>query len=451
MITWSNNWISKWESSWSILSKICVSNSANGYELYKGLVKKQNTYRIYADYKHCFVITPNIDSELFVKSLDFNLNEYLKMESSELLGPFYTNVLDNLYFQMFYDTGLKFCPDCIKNGYHSMFHQLTFLDQCLIHNIKLKKNCPQCSKNIPYNFSMQAYQTGYRCQCGYKLYDKIVTDSIFDWFEFDMDYYFTPFKKYKDSSGFIILPNSFSAHSLGLEKFNSESINVIKNMFLNKEIDFKQYYCSLNQNKTQEIKKHYLSETIYHQALKTVKHHLKRKYKIKSSQLEFYSKKSNIQYKYHVLNSDDEKYKKKQILSCNHVWTINSYAFFLWLRESEVTEDKFYSYKVFTNDNDYSFRLPILNIIDIMVNKIFAYYNPISKLYFNLMLRLAILLLLSRFIQCKEEVLKFKDDYANSLEILLNSNYHNIDSLFYYNYIALIKGNSYRLYFLKSD
>lgn len=39
------------------------------------------------------------------------------------------------------DKRIRYCPSCIIQGYHSVHHQLTFLDECLIHKEKLRYLC----------------------------------------------------------------------------------------------------------------------------------------------------------------------------------------------------------------------------------------------------------------------------------------------------------------------
>lgn len=59
------------------------------------------------------------------------------------------------------------CPICISQGFHSLYHQVVFLDICLIHNVKLIDRCPSCNNPIPYTFHANPYLFGFKCGCGY--------------------------------------------------------------------------------------------------------------------------------------------------------------------------------------------------------------------------------------------------------------------------------------------
>lgn len=45
---------------------------------------------------------------------------------------------------------LRFCPSCLASGYHSIFHQMTFFEECPIHNEKLRTKCSYCNANFVY-------------------------------------------------------------------------------------------------------------------------------------------------------------------------------------------------------------------------------------------------------------------------------------------------------------
>lgn len=62
--------------------------------------------------------------------------------------------IDNRFFQDFnildgiFDIRFRYCPVCMKNGYHSFFHQLTYMDTCFIH--KKVPLCYRCSCSETY-------------------------------------------------------------------------------------------------------------------------------------------------------------------------------------------------------------------------------------------------------------------------------------------------------------
>ncbi|MBX3234697.1 MAG: hypothetical protein KF814_00975 [Nitrospiraceae bacterium] len=63
---------------------------------------------------------------------------------------------------------LRICPKCVKNGFHTPFHQLIFIPDCPLHQIPLLEVCGDCGKPTPqYSLSKQACSTPYGCaECG---------------------------------------------------------------------------------------------------------------------------------------------------------------------------------------------------------------------------------------------------------------------------------------------
>lgn len=45
---------------------------------------------------------------------------------------------------------LRYCPSCLENGYHSIFHQLSFFEKCPIHDEKLTTTCSHCKTDFKY-------------------------------------------------------------------------------------------------------------------------------------------------------------------------------------------------------------------------------------------------------------------------------------------------------------
>ena len=127
------------------------------------ILYKAETDRTYVNYQDCFVLTPKVELSLLSKSLKIDLDSHCKEVSKELLGPFYVKTRNDSYYLSIYESDLKYCPICMKHGFHSVFHQLTFFDKCLIHGVDLLDNCPNCFKKIPYKFKMSSYQRGYTC------------------------------------------------------------------------------------------------------------------------------------------------------------------------------------------------------------------------------------------------------------------------------------------------
>ena len=72
----------------------------------------------------------------------------------------------NLYFHNI----LRICPECIKIGYHSIFHQFSLVHRCPFHNVSLVEGCPKCSKVMYYTLSDKETKEPFRCKCGHLLF-----------------------------------------------------------------------------------------------------------------------------------------------------------------------------------------------------------------------------------------------------------------------------------------
>lgn len=65
---------------------------------------------------------------------------------------------------------LRYCPECIKNGYHSPLYQMLWLVKCPIHHEPLIQNCPACGKSLSLSLANENFQTPYGCRCKYVLW-----------------------------------------------------------------------------------------------------------------------------------------------------------------------------------------------------------------------------------------------------------------------------------------
>jgi len=58
---------------------------------------------------------------------------------------------------------LRFCPVCLKQGYHSVVFQYKDIEKCPIHNVDLESRCPECSYPIDVSLPNTSLMDGYRC------------------------------------------------------------------------------------------------------------------------------------------------------------------------------------------------------------------------------------------------------------------------------------------------
>lgn len=173
-LTWNNNWISDFESPWSIFEKIKYANAATKNDIFKlfGKEKILKKKTILGNKNHDLYLLSAFEEHHFIQLLGFSLksyNKYILEQTSGFLqnGTFVElkkDVCENPYWRK----TLTLCLECIKDGYHSILHQFDLIDHCPFHNTPLYEYCPGCDMKIPYELSDRFMSSPYVCSCGYK-------------------------------------------------------------------------------------------------------------------------------------------------------------------------------------------------------------------------------------------------------------------------------------------
>jgi hypothetical protein len=57
----------------------------------------------------------------------------------------------------------RYCPKCLKRGYHGVLHQLEPLQQCPIHGSWLETECANCHQPSPYLLNARLLDAPFRC------------------------------------------------------------------------------------------------------------------------------------------------------------------------------------------------------------------------------------------------------------------------------------------------
>jgi hypothetical protein len=65
---------------------------------------------------------------------------------------------------------LRYCPDCLRTGYHTLLHQLPWFARCPWHGVGLRTSCGGCGRAVD---TRADWQQGYDlvCDCGYPCVD----------------------------------------------------------------------------------------------------------------------------------------------------------------------------------------------------------------------------------------------------------------------------------------
>jgi hypothetical protein len=161
-ICWRAQWVNKYESLWSLIRKFAILNFASARDV-KGIFARDRTEQPRSKPSCRF------DGDLrFFGSLDpVRLARVLNLSESvlrEALVDYYVKRREALHVSA---DVLRFCPACLKNGFHSAMYQLLFVKNCPLHGDSLRSHCQACSlRHVPYTLSsaVNAGSAGC-CQC----------------------------------------------------------------------------------------------------------------------------------------------------------------------------------------------------------------------------------------------------------------------------------------------
>ncbi|WP_455542540.1 hypothetical protein [Intestinibacter sp.] len=216
MHTWNNDWIWQYQSVWCTVERIKYSNSINGNELKKYLNAKSVKKTIY-DLDNIYTSKYRFDKEKLVSLCGKNIFLILNDEIKETLGCV-SNFLD---IEKYIVTDLRICPECIKYGYHSIFHQLNLFKRCLFHDSSLMVRCPKCGESYSYNLRYDITR-GFICKCGYNY---LKTTNSFDLINI-----------WNQNSTINYDINTF--YNIRNNKFFFSSFNFFINRYVNKNLDY---------------------------------------------------------------------------------------------------------------------------------------------------------------------------------------------------------------------
>jgi hypothetical protein len=176
-ITWNHGWISPYESLWGIFEKFKFANCATVKDIYRlygtDYVKNLKSQTIGRPHRDC--IRPSgLDHDLIKSAFTQSLLQINERNIDRLIGVLpsrprnrYSYIRNELFF----------CPECMKSGFHSLFHQFKLLHECPYHQIPLGKGCPNCKKTHAFELTDETTQEPFRCLCGYSFLDTIVEKS----------------------------------------------------------------------------------------------------------------------------------------------------------------------------------------------------------------------------------------------------------------------------------
>lgn len=72
---------------------------------------------------------------------------------------------------------VKVCLACAKMGYHSVLHEVQWIDHCPIHGLRLIESCPTCGRRMVHTSSKRLGETAITFPCGHRWTSAVVNHS----------------------------------------------------------------------------------------------------------------------------------------------------------------------------------------------------------------------------------------------------------------------------------
>lgn len=176
---WNRNWIHSYISNWCIFERFKFSNALSNYDILNIFGNEHiHTIKHIANagyYVRDLTSLAGIDEKKSIDLLGVNLNrrDTLVLKKFEpLIGTSHN---------YFINKHVTYCPNCIKSGFHSIFHQLNLFKNCIFHpNTALIDSCEKCDTLLGEYLLSNNPNPPFTCKCGTSLLDSANVISIFN-------------------------------------------------------------------------------------------------------------------------------------------------------------------------------------------------------------------------------------------------------------------------------
>lgn len=126
--TWKKSWEVPYESLWGRSEKIRAANCLEPNQMDKLIRQSSNT--------------PMNKLVYVSEHAIFRNRKYSIIEDSVYTLDHPNEMSKQLLRDLCLDTKVRYCAQCMKYGYHSLYHQARFLDHCFLHeNTRLEYRC----------------------------------------------------------------------------------------------------------------------------------------------------------------------------------------------------------------------------------------------------------------------------------------------------------------------
>lgn len=417
MFAWKINWIWENESFWGIINKLKYANYADDCDILN-IISNSNYPTV--DDKKFILSNCKFDYNKLSSILGLDIASKLEKEVANVLLPFhnesfcmsksYSNKTSGKWFR----SELHYCPECIKLGYHSLYHQYSFNDKCFIHKMQLQSCCPKCGANIPFSINKNKNNKAFSCKCGYKLFNEPI-HSAYDIWETKM--HKVTHMERREGIFSILIP---SCHTTKETILNSSTADMIMDLCTNDLIKQPTYkFCVLTNKKVSSCftlkdsrSDPFNLDEIYWSAVKTAERHIRKSMNIK--------KIKKIHHLYQIDHSID-------------YFGVQTTAYFAWIRCIEGLTDLQYIHNKSTanlrnhpRSNDWGVKTVFNELITLDAlelkyekeHKMFIFHNVIYRIMVERLLNSYMIhlnLIIKEFFSIKDMTLQnYFDQYKQS-------------------------------------
>jgi len=152
---WRDDWSSGFDSAYSLLMKFALLNQITAKEIARIFVS-QNCGK-----RSVICRRPNVDlrdSSVFDRPL---LEGIFRISDDQLRAAFLLDLLPSSSLHS--SESLRWCGQCLQQGFHSCLFQIAATAYCPIHQVALIANCQKCAAQIPYRLTSKIFSAPFTC------------------------------------------------------------------------------------------------------------------------------------------------------------------------------------------------------------------------------------------------------------------------------------------------
>ncbi|MEG6520869.1 hypothetical protein [Desulfotomaculum sp. 1211_IL3151] len=175
-VIWRKEWAPEYISPWGIFERFKLANYATSKDIFVVFGTNEANTHVYKRIYRNLIDLNGLSHEKLVATFGTAIFDSTHLLINHFILPLNQGSFNNFYIR----EQLSYCPECLKSGYHSVFHQFIPLNNCPIHEIALKFQCGQCGGYTRYELSHDTCVKPFHCKCGAPLSGEIVTTNCFD-------------------------------------------------------------------------------------------------------------------------------------------------------------------------------------------------------------------------------------------------------------------------------